>query len=893
MRIVNHGPVELLGRDDALAEVERRIESSRLVTIVGPGGVGKTALAQAAAERVGPNFDLGSRWVDLTSANSPELLASTVATQLDFPSFEALCASPVDRPALVVIDNCEHLIDAAAAAIEALLDACALPCVVATSRSPLGLAEESVVILAPLDTASDMNDGRPNPAAELFMRRARSAGGDVVDDAPLVAELCRRLDGLPLAIEIAAARTRSMTVTEIMRRLNEDLGVLERRRFRGSARQRSVSETIRWSYDLLDPASARLLCECSVFTGPFLARSARAVTSNDSASFEFDLDLESLVDASLLATDTTGTETRFRMLDSVRRLSRQLLEERGDSATVRARFVDHVVDTSVAALDTADRSWTPEGIPALWGRFGDIAAALDWCNAHDREPRRAIALAAALVAIVHHEHTDETLSLVRRSLDRWHDPSDARWGEAAATLATAQYLTNDTAASVALAEETLSGSTSSSASTLGLALLHRAVGLARHSSGDSTAADAFDAGARIAGAAGLGAVAVELGVAATVARFDGGVADTAGTRASLRALRDAATHEGMEALAVWAATAGACVDQSAGLDGAPAEIAAALADARRVGYLPAVTVGLRSVALAHIEASEVREAAETLDDLLTEVMKRGAQADLAMAAATTAHLAHEVGHPAWLALACSARAIPVVSVLARTTPRACPEPDRTLMPLPRRDLIVLIRETIAAIAAAEAKPEPHREPPNPSARASTNSVVARGDVYEFTFGGEAVSIRRSKGIDDIIELLSSPGVEISCLDLIGAAVTETSTGEVIDDTARRRYEDHIRDLQATVEEAERNNDFLSAERAQDELDTVVEHLTASLGLGGRVRRNTDTVERARSAVTHRIRSTIRRVDDLHPGFGRHLAGAIRTGNYCCYDPEPALEWTTR
>jgi hypothetical protein len=145
---------------------------------------------------------------------------------------------------------------------------------------------------------------------------------------------------------------------------------------------------------------------------------------------------------------------------------------------------------------------------------------------------------------------------------------------------------------------------------------------------------------------------------------------------------------------------------------------------------------------------------------------------------------------------------------------------------------------------------------------------------------------------DLSRLLAEPGREIHCLELAGAGAEQASTGEVIDDTARREYEQRIRDLQAEIDEAEANHDHARADRAQLEFDAVVEHLAGALGLGGRARRGGSTAERARSAVTHRIRATIRRLADEHPEVGRHLAVSVATGVYCSYRPERPVHWTT-
>ena len=153
-----------------------------------------------------------------------------------------------------------------------------------------------------------------------------------------------------------------------------------------------------------------------------------------------------------------------------------------------------------------------------------------------------------------------------------------------------------------------------------------------------------------------------------------------------------------------------------------------------------------------------------------------------------------------------------------------------------------------------------------------------------------VSVRRSKGLDDVIRLIEADGREVHCLDLAGAAAEESSTGPVLDDTARRSYERRIRELQEDIEDAERDHDLARRYRHQVELDALIDHLTAAVGVGNKTRSAGGTVERARSAVTHRIRAAIRQLEKLHPNLSRHLRHAINTGAYCSYRPEQPTTW---
>ena len=397
----------LVGRDRELHELDNRLRTSRLVTVVGPGGVGKTVLARAGALRVAPMFSMGVGYVDLTRVEEEAGVPGALAAQLGFDSFDALLSSPADRPVLLVVDNCEHLLDAAAHWLVQILGACQQPTILATSRSPLELPGESVLPLAPLAVPAPEGDPESCPSVQLFLERCREAGAVVGPaDLPAVVELCRRVDGLPLAIEIAAARARTMSIAEIVRRLDASIDVLDRPRFRGDPRHRSVADTIRWSYDLLSPEAAGLFEELAVFAGPFSGSTARAVASVDEPS-RFDALLDELTFASLVTVDTSGPETRYRLLETVRQFALDRLRRRGALESTYDRFADHVVASVREIVRGATDSWRPGLLRDLVAAFDDLAEALRWCTAHDDEPRRAYALCASLWGIVHQGRADD------------------------------------------------------------------------------------------------------------------------------------------------------------------------------------------------------------------------------------------------------------------------------------------------------------------------------------------------------------------------------------------------------------------------------------------------------------------------------------------------------
>jgi predicted ATPase len=429
----------LVGREAELDEVEARSKTNRLVTIVGPGGVGKTTLARALARRVATAYPLGVNEVDLARIDDDDAVRGAPAPQLGFDSFDGLLSSPSDRPMMLVVDNCEHVLDACATAVAQILGSCRQPVVVATSRAPLELPGESIMSLAPLAVPTLDGDPTVSPSVRLFLQRVRDAGGDVgEDELVVVAELCRRFDGLPVAIEIAAARTRTIAVGDIVARLDEAIDVLDRPRFRGDPRHRSIAETIRWSRDLLPPGPARLLERLAVFTGPFTADSGRAV-ADDAVCFEADLD--ELVNASLVVVDERSSPTRYRLLDTIRRFGLEELRRNGALEQTYDRFVDHVLASVASILEGSASTWRSSLVHDLEALYDDMAEALTYVIAHDATPNRAHRLCGIMWAIVHQGHADDIVALCRKTLQRWPLDDSSAAKRTVASLATAEYVT--------------------------------------------------------------------------------------------------------------------------------------------------------------------------------------------------------------------------------------------------------------------------------------------------------------------------------------------------------------------------------------------------------------------------------------------------------------------
>jgi hypothetical protein len=307
-----------IGRVGQVREVAGLLEGHRLVTVTGPGGSGKTRLAAAVAGRVAAAFADGAWLAELAPAADPTALVFVVAAALEVrdlpgvPTAEALARVLARRQLLLVLDNCEHVIDAAAELCARLLAAADDLRVLATSREPLAVAGEARYRLAPLalPDPDDLAGVARAEAVALFADRARSAdSGFALDDrtGPAVARLVRRLDGMPLAIELAAARVEALGVFGLLDRLDDRFALLAGGDRMAPSRQRSLAATVEWSYQLLDEQERRVFRSVSVFPGPFTLEAAEAVAGAETGPVVL-----RLVDCSLLSPPQAGPDGRSR-----------------------------------------------------------------------------------------------------------------------------------------------------------------------------------------------------------------------------------------------------------------------------------------------------------------------------------------------------------------------------------------------------------------------------------------------------------------------------------------------------------------------------------------------------------------------------------------------------
>ena len=441
----------LVGRGEELAELVRLVGEDRVVVVTGAGGVGKTALAAATAKACADKFD-EVWWVDLTTIARDEDLAGAVADTVGAPAtpgeeaVRAVGRLVGSRRVLVVLDNCEHLGGGVREVADRLGDACSGLVILATSRERLGVVGERSVRVTPLPCAS------PDSAsvALLVSRLGADLVLDDVESMNALAEIAARVDGLPLALELAAARCRQLGPVEVAERLGHEFGLLADDS-RTVQRQHTLDDTLRWSVDLLAPIERLVLAGLSVFAGPFSLSAAEAVTAGGKAAGAWRVDavIGSLVDKSLV--ERSGR--RFRLLQTTQAFARSLLEQTDDNEPAHARLAAYVLDRLGVITDGLAGSAEAEWVVALDEEWANVRQVFHDAVTHDdAETAAGVVISLAYEAF-----------LRRPEVFGWAEIAAARFGaqhgahrhELLAVAGLAVWMQGDVARGLALCEQAL------------------------------------------------------------------------------------------------------------------------------------------------------------------------------------------------------------------------------------------------------------------------------------------------------------------------------------------------------------------------------------------------------------------------------------------------------
>jgi predicted ATPase/DNA-binding winged helix-turn-helix (wHTH) protein len=400
-----------VGRDGEIEELKRLIDTSRLLTLTGAGGSGKTRLAVELAAQVVDRFPEGVWLVELASLADPALVTETVANTLGaqkqgrLNATDAAAEHVASRRMLLVLDNAEHVRDPCARLADALIERCAQLVILATSREHLGISRETTYRVPSLSVPDPRQDHSPEAlaacdSARLFIDRARLQRPHFAvtgENAPALASICRRLDGIPLAIELAAPRIRSMSLEEVNRRLDQRFGLLTGGSHDALPRQRTLRALVDWSYDLLGDTEKAVLRRASVFAGGWNLNAAETVCVADDLATPEVLDiLTSLVDKSLIVRDEDDGVTRFKMLETIRHYARDQLVESGERDDARRRHFQCYSEVTNDALQKIRGGDAQGGLGQLDIEHDNLRAMLTWCSTSGSDVQAGLNLVGTL-----------------------------------------------------------------------------------------------------------------------------------------------------------------------------------------------------------------------------------------------------------------------------------------------------------------------------------------------------------------------------------------------------------------------------------------------------------------------------------------------------------------
>lgn len=386
--------MHIFGRDATLRQLAAQLPLQRLVTLVGPGGMGKTTVARAVSEQLAPVFAQGVQFLDLAPLADGAQVSSALAQALRLPSLASdpvsgLVAHLHDMHTLIVFDNCEHVIDAVASLAERLLRQTPRVHVLATSREPLRAESECVHRLPPL---------APSPAVQLFVERATASMDSFrlgEDNAAAVGDICRRLDGIPLAIELAAGRIDFFGVHGLAERLEDCFTVLTRGRRTALPRHQTLRATLDWSFDMLSATERAALRRFAIFRAPFSLECAAGVASCAQISSADVLDcIANLAAKSLVSADTSGATVLYRLLGTTRAYGLEKLNDSGEQQWVARRYAQRCCDFLRPAQSDLERLPSQDWLDVYGRGIDHVRAALDWAFGPDGDAQLGRTLCA-------------------------------------------------------------------------------------------------------------------------------------------------------------------------------------------------------------------------------------------------------------------------------------------------------------------------------------------------------------------------------------------------------------------------------------------------------------------------------------------------------------------
>src|SRR5258705_1691898 len=455
---------DLIGRAGAVQHLRNLLSAYRAVTLTGPGGIGKTSLALEVARNLFPTFQ-GDAWlVELVSVSDPDLVPSAVASALELKlvskeiSSQSVARAIGSKKLLLVLDNCEHVVDSAASLAETVLRMCPHTTVLATSREPLRIEGEHLCRVSPLNVPSqhpaEPCDILEHSAVQLFIARTtalRSDFSEEADSLAAISAICRHLDGIPLAIELAAARAATLGPQQVASRLDDRLALLSGGRRTALPRHQTLRATLDWSYELLPDWESFLLRHLAIFPSGFTLEAATAVASNACSSASTVVEgIANLVAKSLVTLDGSTPHSRWRLLGTIRAYALEKLTNAGEVDQAARRHAEFFRDLVTASADGSRSQPSIEEITRYGREIDSVRAALDWSFSRGGDPAIGIILTAAYLPVwMHWSQMEDCRRRIERALGAiasQASPDERRQMQLLSALGSALMLTRGTGA---------------------------------------------------------------------------------------------------------------------------------------------------------------------------------------------------------------------------------------------------------------------------------------------------------------------------------------------------------------------------------------------------------------------------------------------------------------
>lgn len=901
---------QLIGRVAELEQIAAALDQDgACVTLTGAGGSGKTRLA---LEATGARTD--AIWVEAAGVSDASSVLQRVATTTGVTAadIDELTRALTGRIGLLVLDNCEHLIEICAEVASAFLSAGWR--VLATSREPLGIGREQVILIQPLSHP----DTREAPAVEtlarydavaLFVQRAVSVQPDftlTASNAPAIAQICRRLDGIPLALELAAARIAVLSPNQIAERLKDRFRLLTSPHRDAEPRRRTLQATIAWGYDLLEDRERALLTRASLFSGRFDLEALEQACSDDAVPLDDVLDvLTKLVLRSLVVVET-GDRVSYRLLDSIREYANAHLE---DADVWRARIITWAAgfgDAAKSGLSGSEQEDWAARLATLHdslmgvladARTLDPVAGLQICDRlwnawNDRGANGEVARVLA-----------EVLHAAKDAPPRLRMSAHLALGNMLANIGRFEDARRNADAALALEDQVDDESF--------LAKARNTVGNVRTLLGDSAGAlDAYTRAMEIERRAPGPDLA---SIVANLAGLYQGLGERDRARDLYSEAADLFRAAGDRArLGMLTMNQGTLLHETGDPRGALECYTESLAIARAMGERRTQVILGLNMGNAHQDLGDTRTALLTYSETLAAAREIASPFVVAVVAQSICLIAAGYGdYEAMIGADATVLAAEATWRLRHDATGESPIHEVEVAAraiLSERD-IARIREAgrtrslddlaITALEIAERLIDGEAGSPTKEVAPGSGAFRRSGDVWEISFRSSLFRLRDSKGLAYIARLLAEPDHDIHVADLVGATGIADPEGvrrrseaadDVIDPAAARAYAEKIRELETERDEAVSWSDSARAESISDQIDELSGHLSSSYGLAGRARRAADPAERMRKAVTNRIRDAISRIGSENPGLERYLRNSLRTGTFCSYRPASPTRW---